>query len=102
MLGHAQNPRSPDNDSNPVFSLELGRKSTTSFISRSVTPRRGIMSWLAANRATSIYAAGAGAVLYRMRDVTTLYIPCRFVIKSRACHVTFRSVCTGLDTIVRT
>ena len=40
----------------------------------------------------SICAAGAGTVLYHMRDVTTSYIPCRFVIKSHACHVTFPRV----------
>ena len=66
-----------------LFSLELGRKSTTSFISRSVTPRKGITSWVAANCATSICAAGAGAVLYRMRDVTTSYI----LVDSSSNHV---------------
>ena len=46
---HAQSPRkvrSPDSDSNPVILARAGQKK---YISRSVTPRRGITSWLAAN-----------------------------------------------------
>ena len=88
-LGYAQRVRSPDSDGIPLYSLGLGRKSTTSFTSRSVTPRRGITSWVAANCATSICAAGTGAVRY---CVTTSYTLCLFVIKSRACHITFPRV----------